>query len=126
MLQRTMEKRRSGEGGFTLIELLVVIVILGILAAIVVFAIGGLTDSSTKSACNADANTLKTAEDAYYASPSVADPNTPNATYATEAQLLAAKLIKANSTNYDITTASATAYTMTAQNAKCAGPITGP
>ena len=46
MMQRTMEKQRRGEGGFTLIELLVVIVILGILAAIVVFAIGGLSDSA--------------------------------------------------------------------------------
>jgi len=37
MLQRSWEKKRSGQGGFTLVELLVVIVILGILAAIVVF-----------------------------------------------------------------------------------------
>jgi general secretion pathway protein G len=126
MLQRSIEKKRSGEGGFTLIELLVVIVILGILAAIVVFAIGGLTDSSTKSACNADANTLKTAEDAYYATPSAADPNTPNQTYADEAQLKTSKLIKALSTNYNISGVSGTGYTLDAQNSKCTGPITGP
>ena len=44
MLQESVRKKRAGEGGFTLIELLIVIVILGILAAIVVFAVGGITD----------------------------------------------------------------------------------
>jgi prepilin-type N-terminal cleavage/methylation domain-containing protein len=68
MIQRSLEKKRSGQGGFTLIELLIVIVILAILAAIVVLAIGGLKQSSKKAACDAEAKTLETAEDAYYAS----------------------------------------------------------
>jgi general secretion pathway protein G len=68
MIQRSLAKKRSGEGGFTLIELLIVIVILGILAAIVVLAIGGLAQKSHQSACAATAKTIQTADDAYYAS----------------------------------------------------------
>jgi general secretion pathway protein G len=67
VLQRSMEKRRSGESGFTLVELLVVIVILGILAAIVVFAVGGITDKGTTASCKADQSSLETAEEAAYA-----------------------------------------------------------
>src|SRR5262245_55434636 len=80
MIQRSMAKKRSGEGGFTLVELLIVIVILGILAAIVVLAIGGLRDSAQDSSCKAGLNTIKSAQDAYFAS---SDPNT----YGTMAQL---------------------------------------
>ena len=50
MLQRSMEKKRSGQGGFTLVELLVVIAILGILAAIVVFAVAGVGDKGQAAA----------------------------------------------------------------------------
>ncbi|MFN8017445.1 MAG: prepilin-type N-terminal cleavage/methylation domain-containing protein [Acidimicrobiales bacterium] len=47
--------------GFTLIELLVVIVILGVLAAVVIFAVGSVRDRAQKNACKTDAKTLKTA-----------------------------------------------------------------
>ncbi len=67
MLQRAMEKKRAGEGGFTLIELMIVIVILGILAAIVVFAVGGIQDRGTQSACKANVKTVEVALEAYYA-----------------------------------------------------------
>jgi type II secretion system protein G len=53
--------------GFTLIELLIVIVILGILAAVVVFAVGGITDRGEKSSCKADYKTMETALEAYNA-----------------------------------------------------------
>lgn len=55
------------EAGFTLIELLIVIVVLGILAAIVVFALGGVTGKSAIAACEADGNTLQTAIAAFNA-----------------------------------------------------------
>jgi prepilin-type N-terminal cleavage/methylation domain-containing protein len=67
MLQASMRKHHEGEGGFTLVELLVVIVILGVLAGIVVFAIGSVSNNSNKAACNSDVATIQTASDAYFA-----------------------------------------------------------
>ena len=60
-------EQRGDEGGFTLIELLIVIVILGILAAIVVFAVQNLTGSSAKASCGSDMKTVETAVEAYKA-----------------------------------------------------------
>jgi len=60
-----MQNRK--DEGFTLIELLIVIVILGILATIVVFAVGGVTDRGQQSACDADRASLEVAVEAYYA-----------------------------------------------------------
>ena len=54
--------------GFTLVELLVVIVILGILAAVVVFAVSGSTDTAKTNACAAEKNAVETAVEAYQAS----------------------------------------------------------
>jgi general secretion pathway protein G len=71
MLMRSMEKARarrvSGESGFTLVELLVVIAILGVLAGIVVFAVGGINNNSQTAANNTDCSVLRTAEEAYFA-----------------------------------------------------------
>lgn len=66
-MHERMKKAREHEGGFTLIELLVVIVILGILAAVVVFAVGGVGDKGQSSACVIDGRTIRTAEEAYFA-----------------------------------------------------------
>lgn len=53
--------------GFTLIELLIVIVILGILATVVVFAVQGIRDQGDESACETEARALATAIESYYA-----------------------------------------------------------
>ncbi len=76
-LSTHMRAKRAGgrQGGFTLIELLVVIAILGILAAIVVFSVGGITDRGEESACEATSKTIATASEAYRAVEDGAAPN---------------------------------------------------
>jgi general secretion pathway protein G len=66
-LRRRQSILKDREGGFTLIELLIVIVILGILAAIVVFAVQNLTSSSAKASCGSDFKTVETAVEGYKA-----------------------------------------------------------
>jgi prepilin-type N-terminal cleavage/methylation domain-containing protein len=55
---------RKSEKGFTLIELLVVIIILGILAAIVVFAVGNSTKNARQKSCRTDYKTVEVASEA--------------------------------------------------------------
>ena len=62
-----LRENRDKQSGFTLIELLIVIVILGILAAVVVFSVQGITDRGNVAACKADISTAETAVEAYYA-----------------------------------------------------------
>jgi general secretion pathway protein G len=66
-LNKRLNEARKNESGFTLIELLIVIVILGILAAIVVFSVQGITDKGSTSACKASVETVDTASEAYIA-----------------------------------------------------------
>ena len=62
-----MRAAREDEGGFTLIELLIVIVILGVLAAVVVFSVSGITDRGDTAACKTNVTTARTAVEAYRA-----------------------------------------------------------
>ena len=117
MIQKAMAKKRSGEGGFTLVELLIVIVILGILAAIVVLAIGGLSDTASNAACNSGIKTLSSAEDAYFASPDAGD-----GTYGALADLKAEGLVKQKIADIPFTVVAngAVGYTFTGTG-KCVG-----
>lgn len=69
MAERAQEseppRRVRGNSGFTLLELLIVMVILGVVAGIVVFAVGGMNKATAVAACRADYKTVETAEGAY-------------------------------------------------------------
>ncbi len=57
---------KGGENGFTLIELLVVIAVLGILAAIAIPRLGGVTDKARRAEGVSFAGTLRTAQEMFY------------------------------------------------------------
>ena len=88
---------RENESGFTLIELLIVIVILGVLAGIVVFAVSAFNNDGVAAACKSDAKNVEVAAEAYYAK---------NGTWAANpGALVTAGYLKQapNSTKYSIT-----------------------
>ena len=76
-IRETLARRRGEEleAGFTLIELLIVIVVLGILAATVIFALSGVTGQSAQAACQSDGKSYEIAVAAYENAPA----NTTNA-----------------------------------------------
>ena len=101
MMDRIRQMRE--QEGFTLIELLIVIVILGVLAAIVVFAVSGISDRGQVKACDTDKRALETAEESYYAqNPTNVNPPV----YAAEATLVSSGFIHDVSTLHDITVVS--------------------
>jgi general secretion pathway protein G len=66
MLER-LRAARENESGFTLIELLIVIVILGVLAGVVVFAVSAFNNDGIAAACKSDIKSVTVASEAYYA-----------------------------------------------------------
>jgi len=60
-LRKLMEKVRQGKGGFTLIEVLIVLLILSILAAVVVFNVGGFIGQGTEQIAKMQGNLVQTA-----------------------------------------------------------------
>jgi prepilin-type N-terminal cleavage/methylation domain-containing protein len=58
--------KKTGSAGFTLIELLVVIIVLGILAAIVAFAVGGTRRDAVNSVCRSDVRSINLAAEWYF------------------------------------------------------------
>ena len=102
---------REKDGGFTLIELLIVIVVLGILAAIVVFSLGTITGKSAVAACEADAQQANTGIAAFYAG---------TGAYATTQAAMSPTYLQTwpnNPNHYVITyTGTTTTYTLTVKN----------
>ena len=58
--------RKERDFGFTMIELLLVIVVLGVLAATVIFALSNVTGSAAQAACNSDAKSVEIAVQAFH------------------------------------------------------------
>src|SRR5204863_3900204 len=90
---RSHEDQNIIERGFTLVELLIVIVILGILAGIVVFAVGNLTSSAKSNSCATEKSTIITADEAYKAQ---------TGSYTDTTGLVASGLLKSTPSSYYI------------------------
>ena len=100
---RSHEDQNIIERGFTLVELLIVIVILGILAGIVVFAVGNLTSNAKTNACATEKTTVHTAVEAYKAqNGSYPSGATPTARYTALNSSSAGTLLKTQPTSYEI------------------------
>jgi prepilin-type N-terminal cleavage/methylation domain-containing protein len=65
--EKEMDQENKREGGFTLIELLVAIVVVGILTAVAIVGIGGLTSTAHTASCKATLDSTRAGVAAYYA-----------------------------------------------------------
>jgi general secretion pathway protein G len=104
--RRDMGDKNLLERGFTLVELLIVVTILGILAGVVVFAVGNFTTQAKSSACGTEKTTLETAIEAYRSMPTHSPSDNP-----TVADLKSDKLIKTDPTSYTVSGGSVVAIT---------------
>src|SRR5689334_24107085 len=62
-----MQEQGNKEQGFTLIELLVAIVVVGILTAVAIVGIGGLTNKGNNAACSTSVDAARAAAAVHYA-----------------------------------------------------------
>jgi prepilin-type N-terminal cleavage/methylation domain-containing protein len=67
MIRQHIQAARSNDAGFTLIELLIVVVILGVLSAVVVFAVSAFNNDGVAAACKTDIKSVEVASEAFYA-----------------------------------------------------------
>ena len=125
MLQRVRAARQN-QNGFTLIELLIVIVILGVLAGIVVFAVNGINNRGVTAACKADKKIVMTAVEAFYAQNSNYPASTApaGATAAEESTSRISKLVAAQLIKEPPSTTNG--YTITLDASGNVGPTTCP
>ncbi len=113
MIERLQAKRN--EEGFTLIELLIVIIVLGILAAIVVFAIGSTRSDAVQAACKTDFKSIELSAEAM---------NTRNGVYPADPSVGNGALLKAMPSSadyafkYTAVGTPATSFTLTVDNLK--------
>jgi len=111
-----LEPQREGkrdQHGFTLVELLVVVLILGVLAAVVVFSVGGITNRGKNSACVTEVREVRTAIEAYKAQNSNTNPANLNT-------LVTAQLLETAPSAS--TPSGAAGYTYSAANGTYTGP----
>ncbi len=98
-----MTEQQPDDHGFTLIELLLVIVVLGLLATIVVFAVDGVSAKAEAVGCEADRRALYDATQAYLVRRNVdvipAADATPDGV---ENTLVAAGFLRSPSTYHDV------------------------
>lgn len=92
---------RSRAWGFTLIEALVVVVVLGLLAAVMVFVVEGTTDEAETISCTGEEKMLQTAVELYKAA-------SPTHEYPTKIEDLLTdptKFLRVKPENYTVSTA---------------------
>ena len=110
MRPNTPSSSRSSDGGFSLVELLIVIVILGIIAAVTVMSVKGVSDRGEESSCQEDARIMASATEAYFAQRGgdvirVSDPAVAGETgTGAEMTLVAVGLLNAPSDLHDVDT----------------------
>lgn len=88
-------RRSAADRGFTLVELLIVIVLLGIIAAVTVFAVRGVSDKGKVNVCLMDRRMLETAVESYLV-------EFPVAGMPTEIDLVVHGLLRGESANWDL------------------------
>ncbi len=116
--RETPATSRSANGdGFTLIELLIVIVILGVLATVVVFAVRGISDEGQEAACGSELRTISTAAEAYRAN---------RGAYPDEATMVSVGVLRSDSSLYDVAAPGDGTYSIApAAGSPCTGSVSG-